>query len=218
MAENKHSDPPNLKQELPISFTTGFLFMAAVLLALPISQLITEFTGKSRTEVEVVDYKPPPVIEEPPPEQEEEEQDDIKDIEENREPPTLEQLEISMAADLSGFASSDFTVPTIDVGGQIEQMVYELEDLTQAPRPTYQRAPVHPPEMKRAGISGTVRLEFVVTAEGTTRNIKVIRSTNPAFEENAIRAVRKWRFQPGEKDGKAVDARVRIPISFSVGN
>lgn len=218
MAAKKSSSTPDLKQEFPISFTTGALFMGAVLLALPISQLITEFTGKSRTDVEVVDYQPPPVIEEPPPEEEEEMEDDIEEMEQNQEPPSLEQLELSMATDLSGFASSDFTVPTIDVGGQLDEIVYELEDLTKAPRPTFRRPPVYPPELKRAGISGTVVLQFVVRDDGTTTNIKVERSTNPAFEEPAIRAVRKWRFQPGEKDGKAVNARVRIPIPFKVNS
>lgn len=216
MAAKKSSSTPDLKQEFPISFTTGALFMGAVLLALPISQLITEFTGKSRTEVEVVEYKPPPVIEEPPPEEEEEMEDEIEEIEQNREPPSLEQLELSMATDLSGFASSDFTVPTIDVGGQLDEIIYELEDLTQPPRPTFRRSPVYPPELKRADISGTVVLQFVVRDDGTTASIKVERSTNPAFEEPAIRAVRKWRFQPGEKDGKAVNARVRISIPFKV--
>ena len=196
------------------AFVVGLIFSAAVLLALPISQLITEFASRNRTEVDVVEYKPPPVMEQPPPPEEEQEQEDIEDIEQDREPPTLEQLELSMNADLSGFASSDFTVPTINVGGQLDEMIYELEDLTRAPRPISQRAPTYPPELRRAGISGTVVLMFIVRDDGTTSNITVERSDNPAFEEPAIRAVRKWRFEPGEKDGKAVNTRVRIPIPF----
>lgn len=214
MSKKHLNQPPNLKQEFPISFAVGLIFMAAVLLALPVSQLITEFKTRDSTEVDVVEYKPPPVIEQPPPPVEEEEQEEIEEIEQNREPPTLEQLELSMSADLSGFASSDFTVPTIDVGGQLDEIIYELEDLTRAPRPISQRAPTYPPELRRAGISGTVVLMFVVRSDGTTSNITVERSDNPAFEEPAIRAVRKWRFEPGEKDGKAVNTRVRIPIPF----
>jgi protein TonB len=208
------SQAPDLKSEFPVSIGTGVLMMFAVLLALPISQLITEFAERSGTEVDIVEYKPPPVIEQPPPPEDEQIDDDIEEIEQNREPPTLEQLELSMATDLSGFASSDFTVPTIDVGGQIDEIIYELEDLTRAPRPISQRAPTYPPELRRAGISGTVVLMFVVRDDGTTSNITVERSDNPAFEEPAVRAVRKWRFEPGEKDGKAVNTRVRIPIPF----
>jgi len=214
MPEDRKNQPPDLKQEIPISLIVGLLFMAAVLLALPISQLITEFVSGDRTNVDIVEYKPPPVMEQPPPPEEEDEQEDIEEIEQNREPPTLEQLELSMNADLSGFTSSDFTVPTINVGSQLQDIIYELEDLTRAPRPISQRAPTYPPELRRAGISGTVVLMFIVRDDGTTSNVTVERSDNPAFEEPAIRAVRKWRFEPGEKDGKAVNTRVRIPIPF----
>lgn len=216
MPDTPHKQPPDLKQRYVPAFVVGLIFSAAVLLALPISQLITEFASRNRTEVDVVDYKPPPIMEQPPPPEEEQDQDDIDEIEQDREPPTLEQLELSMNTDLSGFASSDFTVPTINVGGQLDEMIYELEDLTRAPRPISQRAPTYPPELRRAGISGTVVLMFIVRDDGTTSNITVERSDNPAFEEPAIRAVRKWRFEPGEKDGKAVNTRVRIPIPFKI--
>lgn len=214
MSDKNKTQPPDLKQEIPRSLLVGFVFMAAVLLALPISQLITEFASGNRTEIDVIDYKPPPVMEEQPPPEDDQEDEEIEEIEQNREPPTLEQLELSMSADLSGFTSSDFTVPTINIGDQITDIIYELDDLTRAPRPISQRAPTYPPELRRAGISGTVVLMFIVRDDGSTSNITVERSDNPAFEEPAIRAVRKWRFEPGEKDGKAVNTRVRIPIPF----
>ncbi len=214
MSDVKLNQPPDLKSELPRSLTTGFIFMAAVLLALPVSQWISDFASNAGAEVDVVEMKAPPVIDEPPPPPEEQEQEEIEEIEQNRQPPTLEQLELSMNADLSGFASSDFTVPTIDVGSQLDEIIYELEDLTRRPEPISQVTPTYPPELRRAGISGTVILLFVVRQDGTTSNIRVEKSDNPAFEEPAIRAVRKWRFKPGEKDGKAVSCKVRVPIPF----
>ena len=215
MSKQQFNQPPDLKKEFPLSFTTGLIFMACVLLALPISQLITEISDRDGTQVDIVEYKPPPVIDEPPPPDEQQEQEDIEEIEQDREPPTLEQLELSMNADLSGFTSSDFTVPTIDMGGQLDEIIYELEDLTRAPRPISQRAPQYPPELRRAGISGMVVMKFTVRSDGTTSNISVERSDNPAFEEPCIRAIRKWRFDPGEKDGKAVSVWVRQPIPFN---
>lgn len=214
MSKKRLNEPPNLKGRFFTAFIIGLVLMAAVLLALPISQLITEFASRSRTQVETVDYQPPPVIEEPPPPEEEEQQEDIEEIEQNREPPTLEQLELALSTDLSGFASSDFTVPTFDMGGQLEEIIYELEDLTRAPRRIGGPSPQYPPELRRAGISGTVVLMFIVRSDGTTSNVTVERSDNPAFEEPAVRAIRKWRFEPGEKDGKAVSTRVRLPIPF----
>ena len=153
MSDKHMNQPPDLKAEIPWSLVTGFVFMAAVLLALPISQLITEFSGRDRTQVDVVEMKPPTMMEQPPPPEEMEEEEDIEDIEQEREPPTLEQLELSMNADLSGIGSSDFTVPTINIGEQLDDIIYELSDLTQAPRPISRPSPTYPPELRRAGIS-----------------------------------------------------------------
>lgn len=214
MSDKHIKQPPDLKAEIPRSFLTGFVFMAAVLLALPVSQLISTFGGGNRAEVDVVKMEPPSMMEQPPPPEEEEQDEDIEEIEQNREPPTLEQLELSMSADLSGIASSDFTVPTINVGDQLDDIIYELSDLTQPPRRLSGPSPTYPPELRRAGISGTVVLKFAVRSDGSTAKITVEKSDNPAFEEPAIRAVRKWSFQPGEKDGKAVNCWVRLPIPF----
>ena len=147
--------------------------MGLVLLALPISQLISDLSERERTEVEVIDYKPPPLIETPPPDQEDDQEDDIEDIQEDREPPTLAQLELSMNPDLSGLGNSDFTVPTIDIGGQIDEIIYELEDLTQAHRPLSRQSPTYPPELRRAGITVTVVVRFVVRADGATSTFQI---------------------------------------------
>lgn len=208
--------PPVLKPELPISMGTGVIFTLLVFLLLPISQLIDSFRDTGLYRVERVDQPPPPPIEEPPPPEEEEVQEDIQDIEQQREPPTLDQIALSITADLSGFASSDFTIPDWNVGGQLSDIIYELEDLTRQPRPVSRRQPVYPPELQRARVEGTVVLRFVVQADGTTSRITVERSDNPAFEEPAIRAVRTWRFEPGEKDGRAVNVWVRQPIPFTI--
>jgi Gram-negative bacterial TonB protein C-terminal len=36
------------------------------------------------------------------------------------------------------------------------------------------------------------------------------------MDENAIEAVRKWRFRAGVKDGKPVDVRIQVAVGFSV--
>ena len=216
MPEKHFNQPPNLKNEVPLSLLFGFIFMFAVLLALPVSQWITSIRDRTKMDVEVIEMKPPTLMDQPPPPEEPPPEDDIEDVQQEREPPTLEQLELSMNADLSGLTSSSFTVPTIDVGSQIEELVYELSDLTRAPRPIKQPQPIYPPELRRAGIEGTVILMFHVRSDGTTAKITVQKSDNPGFNEPTIRAVRKWRFQPGEKDGKPVTCRVRIPIPFKV--
>ncbi len=123
-----------------------------------------------------------------------------------------------MTADVSGLAGGDFTVPTYNLGDEIKEMVYELKDLTVMPRAVSQADPQYPPELKRNKVQGEVTLQFLIRANGRTDNIRVESSTNPAFEEAAIRAVRKWIFQPGEKGGEAVTVRVRQKIPFTISN
>jgi periplasmic protein TonB len=211
-----NSAVPDIRQEYPVSLLTGLAFAFVVFLALPISQLISDIRDDKNTVVDSIEYRPDPLFEQPPPPPDETVKDDIEDIKEDREPPTLEQLELSMSADLSSFASSDFSMPSFDFGSQLEDMIFELEDLTRVPRPIRRVAPTYPPELRRARIEGTVYLMFVVRIDGTTSNIVATQSDNPLFEEAAIRAVRRWEFEPGEKDGKAVQTRVRLPIPFTI--
>jgi RNA polymerase sigma factor (sigma-70 family) len=92
--------------------------------------------------------------------------------------------------------------------------VFALSELDQAPAPTQQTGAVYPPELKRAGISGSVTLGFVVNSNGKVLEPTVVSSTHPLFEEAAIAAIQGWIFQPGAKSGNPVNARMQVPFSF----
>lgn len=220
MAKNASSrrDVPQLRREFPVSIGTGLIITAFILLALPISQLIDRFRDTGMHRVEIAELRPPDLIEEVPPPPEPEVVDDIKEIDKPRQPPTLEQIAMSFHTDVSGFARSDFFIPAWNVGAELDDIIFELGDLTRAPRAISQVSPVYPIELQRARIGGTVYLRFVVGSDGTTSRISVERSDHPGFEDAAVTAVRRWRFHPGERDGKPVACWVRIPIPFSVGS
>jgi len=216
MSDQEKFTPPELKSELPISLTTGLIFMFVVMLLLPLSQWIDALATRRERPPEILVVRPPEQVQEIRPPEEEQEEEEIEEMEVERQLPTLQQLELSMNTDLSGLGSSDFTVPTFDFSSEIGEVIFELKDLTRQPRPLSQRPPIYPPELQRARIEGEVTLQFVVNPDGSTSNIIVENSSNPAFEEPTIRAVRAWRFEPGEKDGKKVRARVRIKIPFTI--
>jgi TonB family protein len=48
--------------------------------------------------------------------------------------------------------------------------------------------------MERARMEGTVVLDAVIHRDGSVGEIKVLRSSGPAFEESAIKAVGQWRY------------------------
>jgi len=50
--------------------------------------------------------------------------------------------------------------------------------------------------------------------DGMAKDIKVVKSLGYGLDEKAVEAVRKWRFEPAEKDGRPVAVQVNIEVSF----
>lgn len=90
--------------------------------------------------------------------------------------------------------------------------------LDNAPRAKVQIPPDYPYAMKQNGSSGSVTVEFAVDTGGRVTRAEALSYTDREFVEPAVRAVRKWRFEPGRRDGKAVPFRMTIPIEFSIEN
>jgi TonB family protein len=61
--------------------------------------------------------------------------------------------------------------------------------------------PVYPPTLAVAGVEGTVVLDAVIHRDGTVGDLTVIRSTNHAFDQPAIEAVKQWRYTPLPYEG-----------------
>ena len=87
----------------------------------------------------------------------------------------------------------------------------------QPPRLIKQVQPHYPLEMRRAGLTGQVLVEFVVDKNGNVQNPYTIQSSNPWFERAALTAIVDWKFAPGLKAGRPVNTgRVRQLISFQM--
>ena len=61
---------------------------------------------------------------------------------------------------------------------------------------------------------GTVVLEVTVSASGEIKDVRVLQEAK-GFMQQALEAVRKWKFKPASLDGKAVTASVPVAFSFS---
>jgi protein TonB len=57
-------------------------------------------------------------------------------------------------------------------------------------------------------------LQFVIDANGRATGFKVIKSLGLGLDEKAIEAVKKWKFDPARKDGKAVPVASTMEINF----
>ena len=75
-------------------------------------------------------------------------------------------------------------------------------------------APFFPTTEAKRRHWGYALIEFSVTADGATSDIRAITATAYSFAEEAIYAVQDWRFAPARKHGQPVVVRMRLPFTF----
>jgi len=77
--------------------------------------------------------------------------------------------------------------------------------------------PNYTSEAMQRKIQGTVMLEVVVGADGIPSAIRVGRSLDPnGLDNEAVQAVRQWRFAPGQRGDTPVPVLVSIVIDFHI--
>lgn len=94
--------------------------------------------------------------------------------------------------------------------------IFDLSELDRTPEPVLQTPPRFPVAMRREGLSGTVMVEFIVDIEGKVLDPFVVDSNHSGFNEAAIVGVSKWKFRAGQRGGRKVNTRMRVPIVFRV--
>jgi len=79
--------------------------------------------------------------------------------------------------------------------------------------------PKYPPALKSVGVQGSVQLQYVVGSDGRVErsSIKVVSSTNKAFEEPAIDAVLTCSNKAAKIKGTAVRQLVEQVVRFTIG-
>ncbi len=83
-----------------------------------------------------------------------------------------------------------------------------------APVATTKVDPAYPPDVLRDHVEGTVTLYAIIRPDGSVDGIRVLDSLDSRLDENAVRALSRWHFRPGIKNGEpvAVEAVVQIPF------
>ena len=84
------------------------------------------------------------------------------------------------------------------------------------PKPVDLIDPKYPSFLKQAGFSGEVDVTYVVNVEGRVTEVVANKSTHPAFEDTALRAVKEWRFVPATIHGQPVSSRAMQRIVFTL--
>jgi len=75
---------------------------------------------------------------------------------------------------------------------------------------------IYPQEMLENGIEGKIYVQFTVTKTGEIKDAVVVRGVN-GLNVEALRLVKQMpNWKPGSNDGKVVDVKMIIPITFSL--
>ena len=78
----------------------------------------------------------------------------------------------------------------------------------------FKPTPEYTDEARSARIEGTVSLELEFAAAGDVRVLRVVRGLGHGLDEAAQRAALRIRFKPAQSDGRPVDSRATVHITF----
>jgi TonB family protein len=100
--------------------------------------------------------------------------------------------------------SGDFPPPQapVRVGGNIP-----------TPRKITDARPVLSAAAAQTDVRGTVIVEIVIGADGAVSDAKILRSI-PLFDQAALDAVRQWRYEPTQLNGRPVPVIMTVTVAF----
>jgi TonB family protein len=82
----------------------------------------------------------------------------------------------------------------------------------------YTTPPLYSDEARERGIEGVVTVEARVGIDGKPTHLQVAKGLGYGLDENALLAVRDWRFAPAVQNGNPVEATTQVDVEFNLRN
>jgi protein TonB len=82
------------------------------------------------------------------------------------------------------------------------------------PVATMQVDPAYPQTLQSDGVQGTVVLYAVIHADGTVGDVRVLHGVHERLDDNAMKALSRWKFRPATKSGSPVEIEAVVQIPF----
>lgn len=77
--------------------------------------------------------------------------------------------------------------------------------------------PLYPKNLRERDIEGKVTLKVLIDKDGKVKEVQVFESSGyEAFDQIAVKSVRKWQFKPAKKGNQVKESWVLIPINFQI--
>jgi len=94
------------------------------------------------------------------------------------------------------------------------EVVYDISDVSRKPAYAGNERPIAPAKTIKKGEPATAELQFVVRANKTVSDVKVVSSSDEPWAKECVRKIAKWTAIPAKKDGKNVDCRMTLTFKF----
>jgi TonB family protein len=115
--------------------------------------------------------------------------------------------------------SFDVTPQDGAAAGTMQEKVYKVGGDVSAPVLTHSVDATFPRnagrKTRKAGWHGVSVISLIVNSKGMPESLNVERSLSADFDEQAMDAVRLYRFKPAMKEGEPVAVSINIEVNFS---
>ena len=118
------------------------------------------------------------------------------------------------AMDRRKFLAAASSAAALNFNCESARVVKEIGDGVSSPRLIHKVEPTYSKQARQAKLEGVVMLAVEVWEDGLPHNIRVVRSLGLGLDENAVEAVKQWRFSPGMEDGTPVRVQAQVEIKF----
>jgi len=96
----------------------------------------------------------------------------------------------------------------------IPECVEKIGNGVSAPIPIKTPMAKYSREARKKKIEGPCLVSVIIDAQGLPQNPRVIRAIGAGLDEEAITAIKKYRFKPAMKDGHPVAVGMTIQVNF----
>ncbi len=86
--------------------------------------------------------------------------------------------------------------------------------LASPPKEIYAPEAEYTQAARRANLNGTVKLRVLVGKDGLVHDAVAVNHLGMGLEENALAAVRQWRFTPAMAEGKPIELWINVEMDF----
>jgi len=95
----------------------------------------------------------------------------------------------------------------------VEQAIALTSDIT-PPQLIEVATPDYTPEGRKNKIEGSVTMAIVIDKKGDVIDAQLVKGLGYGLDENAIVAVKVWKYRPAERNGEPVAVKMEVTVDY----